>query len=126
MNSLKKMPNLAGRFERKLSLAQLSNIPRLPATAQPSELEVVLRTAGLRLEAEDISPYLDQANIPASAHFNIRLKVNPNQSVTFDVTPPHPALTGVLNRAYATKMQNALKAANVGPAQPMFINIATF
>jgi hypothetical protein len=120
MSSLKKMADLANKFEHKLAQVQHTQ------SAQPSELEKALRAAGVRPEAEHIAPFLDKARVPTDASVNVQLKVNPNQSVSFVTTPVFAALNGLLNQAYSNKMQAALKAANLAPAEPMVLNLATF
>lgn len=121
MGSLDKIIRLANRFSRKLSLAQGHS-----QTAQPSEIDKVLYDAKLRPDANELSPFLDKANVPATAHLSIGIVVDPSARVVFYTNPKFAQLETLLNGAYAGKMQSALRAAKVAPAETMHIEFAKF
>lgn len=121
MGSLDKIIRLANRFSRKLSLAQGHS-----QTAQPSEIDKALYDAGVRPTAEALGPFLDKAGVPAEAHLSIGITVDPSARVVFYTNPKFAKLEALLNSTYAGKMQGALRAAKVAPAEIMHIEFAKF
>lgn len=124
MKSLKKLGELADRFELKLSFAQISS-------AQAGDIEKVLKDAGVFPMPETIAPLLNDAKVPENVSLKIGIVVDSTLNVKFTVatTPSSPtgdALAKLLNVKFAPSLSQALKKAKVGVAESIAVPIATF
>lgn len=125
MRYFKKITELADRFEIKLSLAQAKT------SAQPAEIEKILRDAGAFPMPDSMSPLLDTAKVPASVKLKIGIIVGANLNIKFKVvTNPNDAsgaaLSKLLDSKFSGGMTQVLKKAKVEVAETVDVDIATF
>src|SRR5579885_1568521 len=125
MNAIKKLLKVADKIEKRLQ-KQAQTV-----SAQPSDVEDVLRKANLWELSNQVSPLLNVARVPDSASVKISIVVDKNLRVNFivELNPPHAsavALARLLKNTYANKMHLALAAAKLNIADTLTLNWLTF
>ena len=101
------------------------------STAQPADIEKVLREAGAFPMPDVLSPYLNAAKVPENVSLDIGIVVDSMLNVKFNIkTSPNNSsgvnLAKLLNSKFASSMSQAIKAAKLSVADTVQLSIATF
>lgn len=127
MKSLKKMADLADRFESKLS----KTAEELQRHLQPSEIQLIFKNAGLWPSPNDFSPLVAQAKVPDNVAIDIFLTVDSKLVVVFGVNakPAHSSaqtLARLCTAKWGGPMSQALKDSGGAVTETMKLGVATF
>jgi hypothetical protein len=121
--SLEKLLKLAANYEKMADSIM---------SAQPSDIEGVLQSAGLWNLSKDVSPMLNSAGVPDDAGVSISIVVGNKLETNFVValTPPNPkaskTLSYMLHNKYAAAFSKALITAKLNVASAVVVKWLSF
>jgi hypothetical protein len=121
MDSLKKIANLAAKFEKTL----LKNAVETSQANVKDVLQSIVSPAA-------VGPLLDAAKVPSDVKVDVIAVVDPNSNVTFaPVGSPNDesiqTLTRLLNAKFSGSLTNAVKKMNIPPhSNTMSFSLVTF
>jgi len=125
MENFKKLLRLAKNLELKYIIAQ-------KISAQPGDIEMALKAAGVWNLSNEVAPLLNAAKVSDtdSVEIIINVKPGPNVSFTALINPSNPKVSQTLSllllKNFSKKMTDALRAANLDVTDVLTVKWLTF